>query len=396
MTEFDENQECIEDDNIVDYADDIVDETNKNPENYQYNIDNYTNAIPVERLVEDFRNNIIKIPSFQRPYVWANKNKKSERHNPSLFIDSLLRGLPTPPITIYKDVDAREHGLLIDGQQRIKTLNWFINEELENKQVPFELKGEGIHKEWYGKTFDSLPVKHKEFLKRAYIPVTYVRQLNEENPDIAKASSLYVLFDRLNSGSYPLDAHEKRSVLNIYNSSAKVFNDFLNQVYNLHEWDDILYLYKNDKSSSKLTRYRELIFRIYAFLLHKEKYNGNLARFLDDFMLNYEISEKESLDLIVATQKALKSTLHLTCKKLFSSKNKFTVSFYELYIVSLIKLYLSKKTISVPFLEKIYAEIEKNVSNHKQNTKRRTPTQFKQELDDSYKLFEEHSDVHSQ
>lgn len=93
---------------IEDYAENQIGKTPDDNKVFQYNIDTYTNAIPVERLVSDFIAGIIKVPEFQRPYVWQKRDDKTERHRPSLFIDSILQGLPIPPISIYKDAKARE------------------------------------------------------------------------------------------------------------------------------------------------------------------------------------------------------------------------------------------------------------------------------------------------
>ena len=140
---------------IEDYSDVEGCESHDNTE-FQYNIDTYTNAIPVERLVKDFTSNIIQIPSFQRPYVWEKKDSKTARHRPSLFIDSILQGLPIPPISIYKDATAREEGLLIDGQQRLTTLAWFINQQLAGKPKVFRLQGEGINESWNNKRISGM------------------------------------------------------------------------------------------------------------------------------------------------------------------------------------------------------------------------------------------------
>lgn len=158
-----------------DYADGENAQLPEDSRVFQYNIDTYTNAIPVERLVDDFRTGIIRVPDFQRPYVWQKRDDKTERHRPSLFIDSILQGLPTPPISIYKDATAREEGLLIDGQQRIKTLAWFMTQELENKKKIFKLHGEGVSPEWLGKDFESLGKKNRRFFKES-IYTSYLYQ----------------------------------------------------------------------------------------------------------------------------------------------------------------------------------------------------------------------------
>lgn len=286
---------------------------NQDSSEFQYNIDAYTNAIPVERLVNDFTSNIIQIPPFQRPYVWDKRDSKTARHRPSLFVDSILQGLPTPPISIYRDAIAREKGLLIDGQQRLTTLAWFIKQELAGKHRAFKLQGEGINAAWNGKTFSELPHQYQDFLLRAYIPVTYIRQLNGDTPPMPRASSLFVLFDRLNSGGVALAPHEKRSVLIIYNHTRDILKDFFETLYAMPEWESIL---PKKIKSGNITLFTELIFRVYAFLLYKKHYNGNIAKFLDEFMLKYSLDIKNKESLLKTTQNVLSNLASLKQKRI--------------------------------------------------------------------------------
>ncbi len=342
-----------------DYADGENAQLPEDSRVFQYNIDTYTNAIPVERLVDDFRTGIIRVPDFQRPYVWQKRDDKTERHRPSLFIDSILQGLPTPPISIYKDATAREEGLLIDGQQRIKTLAWFMTQELENKKKIFKLHGEGVSPEWLGKDFESLGKKIGGFLKRAYIPVTYIRQLNEEKPPLPKASSLYVLFDRLNSGGYSLAPHEKRSVLIIYNESSKIFRKFLDDVYGMEGWGTIFPFFNANSDSYKITQFKELIFRVYAFYLYRDNYKGNMAKFLDDFILNYIITQKKSDMLIRWTNDALSLLCSLSERKgkLFYPQGRFNTAFYECFLVSIFTMYEKKIPLNIKKLSDVYDRV---------------------------------------
>ncbi len=346
---------------LEDYAEDNPTKDVDSKQVFQYNIDTYTNAIPVERLVNDFNAGIIKIPPFQRPYVWQKKDPKTERHRPSLFIDSILQGLPIPPISIYKDATAREEGLLIDGQQRIKTLSWFMTGILEGKKNKFSLKGEGINEAWIGKSFTDLDIQYKDFLKRAYIPVTYIRQLNEDRPPMPNASSLYVLFDRLNSGGFSLEPHEKRSVLIIYNKNSDGLKYFLDKIYAMPEWDHILPNINIDEDPSQITKRHELIFRVYAFLLYKDKYKGNIAKFLDDFMLNYQMLNNEANKLIELTNIALSLLIELknSIGRLFYPNGKFNTAFYESFFIALLSQLKQNIIPTITALSSIYNNITK-------------------------------------
>ena len=81
-----------------------------------------TKDYPVEVLVEKFNKNEFFIPDYQRNYVWKEKNK-------SLFIESVLLGLPIPFMFFAKCENGQIE--IIDGAQRIQTLQAFLNNKLK-------------------------------------------------------------------------------------------------------------------------------------------------------------------------------------------------------------------------------------------------------------------------
>ena len=74
---------------------------------------------------------VFKIPDFQRKFVWTLKHS-------SKFIELLLMGLLVPGIFLYKEADTNEH-LVIDGQQRLRTLQMFYGGFFNDKK--FRLVG---------------------------------------------------------------------------------------------------------------------------------------------------------------------------------------------------------------------------------------------------------------
>ena len=198
----------------------------------------------------------------------------------------------------------------------------------------------------------------QDFLLRAYIPVTYIRQLNEDKPPMPRASSLFVLFDRLNSGGVALAPHEKRSVLIIYNPTSDIFRDLFNTLYEMPEWEFIL---PKKIKTENITSFTELIFRVYAFLLYKENYNGNIAKFLDEFMLKYSLSSQKKESLLQTTEKVLSDLVKIKQinSKLFYPHGRFNTAIYESFIVAMLIHYQNKAPLSTDKLLEIYSRIEK-------------------------------------
>jgi len=117
-----------------------------------YEITSYGADYPVDGLIKRLNQGDIVIPSFdptfdastdvkgfQRKFVWS-------RPQMDKFIESLLLGLPVPGIFLVRDRDNKL--LVLDGQQRLKTLQAFYGRihnsreyKLRNVQAPFQGKG---------------------------------------------------------------------------------------------------------------------------------------------------------------------------------------------------------------------------------------------------------------
>jgi len=75
----------------------------------------------IDMIVEKFRFEDFFIPRYQRGFVW---NKKTQ----SLFIESIIMGLPTSLLFTVETNDGRLE--IIDGVQRIKTIEAYTNNDL--------------------------------------------------------------------------------------------------------------------------------------------------------------------------------------------------------------------------------------------------------------------------
>lgn len=84
----------------------------------QYDISSYGADYDVEGLVKRLNRKDILIPPFQRNYVWS-------INDASRFVESLLLGLPVPAVFLAKEESQKL--LVIDGQQRLRSLQFFYN-----------------------------------------------------------------------------------------------------------------------------------------------------------------------------------------------------------------------------------------------------------------------------
>ena len=101
----------------------MVDELKKKEQNEvtvtQYDISVIPNDYTIITINNLIDTNAIEMPVFQRNYIW-------DRKRASRFIESLILGLPVPQIFLYQK--ERNKFLVIDGQQRLLTIYYFIKQ----------------------------------------------------------------------------------------------------------------------------------------------------------------------------------------------------------------------------------------------------------------------------
>ena len=194
-------------------------------------------------------------PGFQRAFVWT--KRQMDR-----FIESLLLGYPLPGIFLILQEDKRY--LVLDGQQRLMTLNYFTSGKYG--RIEFSLKNTGNH--FQGLTYQTLPEDLRRQLDDTFMQATIVS--TDGSPESLDA--IYQIFERLNAGATKLTPHEIRVAL-----YAGPIIDYIEEL-NRHEVWRGLY-----GTRSKRLRDQELVLRIIALYLSASTYRRPLKEFLNDF-----------------------------------------------------------------------------------------------------------------
>lgn len=217
---------------------------------------------------------IIK-PDFQRDVVWSNPAQ-------TRFIDSLVKQLPIPSMCLSLDYKT-EKRLMIDGLQRISSIIKFLSdEEWRLSQL------EDIDTRISGRTSGYLKEKHFEIYSRIEnltIPVTVLRC------DYSKKSHLnylFTIFHRLNTGGNKLSNQEIRNC--IYSGE---FNELLK---NIVKDNTVRKLFGLEDNTTYRYSYEELFLRIFTFSESYERYNGRLAKYLNEYMDSKRKIGKQELD----------------------------------------------------------------------------------------------------
>ena len=228
-----------------------------------YDVTSYGSDPEVEVLVNRLRRGDIIIPPFQRDYVW--KQPEASR-----FIESLLLGLPVPGIFFATEPSSNKQ-LVIDGQQRLKTLLFFFdgyfNPHPEDKtQKVFALTK--VQKTFEGKTYKTLEENDRIRLETSIIHATVVKQTAPPEED----TSLYHIFERLNSGGRRLTDQEMR--LALYHGPLI---EKLKQLNDYPLWRKIF-----GKVNPRL-KDQELILRFFAMWENRSSYERPMGEFLNKY-----------------------------------------------------------------------------------------------------------------
>ncbi|MGD9475988.1 DUF262 domain-containing protein [Shinella sp. G-2] len=233
-----------------------------------FTITSYGADYPVDTLVKRMKGEAFFIPKFQRNFVW------SQRHA-SRFIESLLMGLPVPGIFLYKEADTGKH-LVVDGQQRLRTLEFFYSGLFKDKA--FRLIG--VRKEWENKNYQELDANERLKLDDSIVHATVFQQDQPKNT----LKSLYFVFERINSGGIRLSPQEIRNCISesAVLETVRVLNDDAN-------WRAIF----GEKKNARL-KDQELVLRALAMIHSRSAYSAPMRDFLNEFATDEDKKIKQA------------------------------------------------------------------------------------------------------
>lgn len=243
---------------------------------FQYSITSYGADYPVESLVKRMRSGDIFIPHFQRGYIW-------NLVDASRFVETLLLGLPVPGLFLSKEYDSQKM-LVIDGQQRLRTLEYFYDGVFEPTKREFALRG--VQPQFAGLTYETLPEEDRRRLDDSIIHLTIVKQDEPSDDD----SSIYYIFERLNTTGRTLSPQEIRACL-----FHGEFHNVLGQLNQDEAWRSIF-----GRVNPRM-RDQELILRFFALYFHGDKYKRPMKGFLNKYMkLNRRLQYESEAQLAEA------------------------------------------------------------------------------------------------
>lgn len=252
----------------------------------QYEIVNYPADTTLKGYLDLFKNEQIEIPEFQREYVWDIKRA-------SKLVESFLLGLPVPGVFLYKPRSENKFKI-IDGQQRILSVVKFQQGIFADRK--FKLVG--VQDRYAGKSFDDLQDDDKFKIEGSVLRSTIIQQLNPLDN-----SSMYQIFERLNTGGINLNPMEVRQAIS-YRPAIRV----LKETNTNENWRSII----NKPQPDRRLQDVELILRCFSLSAFHSSYEKPMKGFLNASIEKLKDQDSQIADLaarFVAACKKIKDNL---------------------------------------------------------------------------------------
>ncbi|MFM5604280.1 DUF262 domain-containing protein [Aeromonas caviae] len=221
---------------------------------YSKKIDFFTSEYTVEILAKKVEEGEYTVPHYQRAFTWDALRK-------SRFIESLLIGLPIPFLFFWVEPESGKLEI-VDGSQRLRTLEEYLNNRLE-------LGGLERLSVLNGSKFKDLSLaRQRKVLNKSIRGI-----ILSEDTDF---ESRIDLFERINTGSKAANSAEVRQ-----GALQGPFMDFIGE---LTKNAKFILLAPVTKKQEKEREREELVSRFFAYSDGIEEYKDNVRPFIFNYI----------------------------------------------------------------------------------------------------------------
>lgn len=216
---------------------------------------------------------LIVDPDYQRTFRWS-EGKESR------FIESLVLGMPIPPIFVIEVEDGRYE--LIDGLQRLSSYFHFRGKLTLEGMDRKIAKGDAlvltdcdIVTQLNGQSHEELPTAIQIRLKRHFIRVEVIGRESDQR-------LRYHMFKRLNTGGESLSEQEIRNcTVRLLDGGAR----FMKFIIDMSKLEDFRTCTDTLTDEARQQRFdQELVLRFLAFKNNREAYKHDVTDFMTEYM----------------------------------------------------------------------------------------------------------------
>ena len=300
------------------------------------------NDFNTKTLVDFIDSGVVNIPGFQRNFIWDVKRA-------SRLIESIIVGLPVPQIFLYEQ--KGNNYLVIDGQQRLMSIYYFVKGRFPRKEqlatlrlnlkdrsaIPSQL----LDKDEYFTDFrlnlpESVPGRQNRFHRLDYsslddphqssFDLRTIRHIIVRQVGPVGDHAMYEIFNRLNSGGVNLTPQEIRRC-----TFDSAFYDMLYRTNTKKEWRQLVGRNVPDIHMRDV----EIMLRGFAMLINEKSYRPSMVKFLNTFSQQaraFKQTRLEQLDALL--QSFLKSCEDLPSDAFRSIQGRFSPMIFESVFVA--------------------------------------------------------------
>ncbi|MBS0235565.1 MAG: DUF262 domain-containing protein [Proteobacteria bacterium] len=319
----------------------------------EYDITSTPNDFNVLTINSFLDKGAIVLPRYQRSFTW-------DKARASKLIESLILGLPVPQLFLYEE--GRNKFAILDGQQRLLSIYFFTKRRFPKKSqrtvlrdifakeggfapkvlqdddlfeafnIYLPAKGGEEKSQLHGLNYETLQDNHRSAFDLRPLRCVIIKQ-NEPKDD---NSSVYEIFDRLNTGGVNLNPQEIRA--NLYISG---FYEFLYEANKDKRWRHILGKADRDEKLRDI----ELLLRAFAMLCYSAQYSPSMTRFLNRFS-NYAKKnfDADTVSHLKAIFESLMAALDGLEPGLFRLSDRFSIAIFEALLVGRYQKCFDKKS----------------------------------------------------
>ncbi len=305
--------------------------TDKEKESLEKEINDARNSLSTDRLDMTFgeiismyeRDEIIINPDFQRLFRWNNDRQTK-------FIESLLLGIPIPPIFVA-EIPGTGQWELIDGLQRVSTvISFFGKLEYMPEKNDWILSEGGLIKGFSGYSCIDLPLKYQLNIRRSVCRIEIIKWNS-------KVDMRYEIFNRLNTLGEQLSEQELRNC--IFRPNSDKFNSFLKKLADIQDFTEL-----TDPTEDQIEKLylQELILRFFSLYDAAKSVTDSAERIkenISQYMTNYmkEVVQNNNFDYMLENlfNRVIKILMPIGRSVFRGNKGPFSPNIYDIVMVGI-------------------------------------------------------------